>query len=86
MLVLYLVDVSDIFYFFSARGGQRGVRGARREGGAFFKLKIPRGEGVFQEGPRGREGVFGIFGGGGAKFIFFLSEPKRPPFERSPFK
>ena len=81
----FLVDVSDIFYFLSARGGRRGSP-RRREGGHrvfFFLVKIPGGRGgPFQtrgaEGPGGflrRIGEFG--GGGGAKYFF--SGPKCPP-------
>ena len=62
-----LVDVSDIFSFFSALGeGEGGVRGERR-GEVGFLLKIPKGGGVRRRG-RGREGVCGElanFGGGG---------------------
>ena len=60
-----------IFFIFSARGGERGMRGDREgEGGvSVFKLKIPRGGGGgLQErvkGRGGREGVCGEFGGGG---------------------
>ena len=64
------MDVSDIFYFFSARGGGKRGSARRQEGGDRFLLKIPGGGGVFQEGegPRGREGVCSI-----------LEEGKRPP-------
>ena len=75
-----LVDVSDIFNFFSARGGGRGSPRAPRGGGVGFLLKIPRGGGGVSRRGRGREGVcgeLGIFGGGGAKYFF--SGPKRPP-------
>ena len=43
---VYLVDVSDIFYFFFPLGerGKGGVRGARR-GGVHFLLRIPGGGG-----------------------------------------
>ena len=51
-----LADVSDIFYFFSAREGGRGVRGAGRGGGVDFQLQIPGGGspgGGGAEGPGG---------------------------------
>ena len=68
------VDVSDIFYFFSARGGVRGVRGAGRGWGEDFLLKMPGGGGVSRAGLEGAEGPGGcprgIRGGGGAKYFF----------------
>ena len=74
LYVFFLVDVSDIFYFFCSGEG-KGVRGHRNGvGGIGFLLKMP-GAGVSQErggGPKGREGVCGEFGGGGgAKYFFF---------------
>ena len=74
-----LADVSDIFYFFSARGGGRGSP-RPPGGGCRFLIENPRGGGGLQEWPRGREGVcgkLGILGGGGAKYFF--SGPKCPP-------
>ena len=62
-----LVDVSDIFYFFSARGGEGRVRGERR--GLFLFIENPR-RGFSRRGEGAREGVCGelgifFFGGGG---------------------
>ena len=58
-------------FFLSGRGkGESEVPGGE---GFHFLLKIPGGEGGFQEGPRGREGVcgeLGNLGGGGAKYFF----------------
>ena len=74
---VYLVDVSDIF-FFSAWGRGRGSPRRRGVGGRFL-FENPR-RGVSLLGPRGREGVWanwGIWVGGGAKY-FFLG-PKCPP-------
>ena len=75
--MLYLVDVSDIFYFFSARGG-KGESEAPGQGGAVgFFIENPgggfpggggdsrRGEG-FQEGCLERIGE-----AGGGKYIFW---------------
>ena len=80
-LFLYLVDVSDVF-FFSARGRGRGSPGQQAGGESvfFFKLKVPGGGGVSQEGWErgGRELVCWEFGGGGQ--IFFFSGPKCLPF------
>ena len=42
---LFLVDVSDIFYFFLLGGGEGGVRGARRRGGSVF-IENPRRGGL----------------------------------------
>ena len=68
---IYLVDVSDIFYFSSAGEGKGESRATGRgEGGRFFLLKIP-GEGggggcSARGGGEGyREGVCREFGGGG---------------------
>ena len=64
------MDVSDIFYFFSARRRGRGSL-SRQEGGVvgFFVIENPRtgGGGLLGEGggARGREGVCREFGGGG---------------------
>ena len=68
-------DVSNIFYFFSARGGERGSP-RRQEGGVDFLLKIPGGGspgGRGAEGPGGCLRRIGDFGGGGeAKYFFFF--------------
>ena len=77
------MDVSDIFYFFSARGGEGGVRGPGG-GGVWnrFMSKIPGRGGVGlpgREGPMGWEGVcgeLGIFLGGGGGAKYFFSGPK----------
>ena len=75
-----LVDVSDIFYFLSARGGGRGESEAPGEGCRFF-LENPRRGGGSRRGGGFPGGLFGpnwgIWGGGG--LIFFFSGPKRPP-------
>ena len=86
ILETFLVDVSDIFNFFSARGRGRGSP-RRREGGGNFLLKIPGGgggsPGWVGAGGRGAGRVFaGNFGGGGAKYFF--SGPKFPPSFISP--
>ena len=65
--IVSLVDISDILYFFSARGGGRGS---------------PSGGGVSGGGgPEGAGRVsvpnWVFFLGGGPKFLF--SGPKRPP-------
>ena len=52
------MDVSDIFYFFSARGRGRGVRGDREGGGGRFLLKKS------QEGGGGLQGGWGGEGAG----------------------
>ena len=76
VLILNLVDVSDIFYFFSVRGGGRGSPRRRegRGGGSFFYIENPGGGGSpGGEGPRGWEGVcseFGNLGGGGVNIFF----------------
>ena len=69
------MDVSDIFYFFSARGRGRGVQRAAGGGGGEGTVFIenPRGGSGFQEGPRGREGIcseLGNFGGRGLNIFF----------------
>ena len=63
-----LVGVSDIFYFFSARGGGRGSPRCRGGGGGRFFIKNSGGG---WEGLRGRR-IGELFGGGGAKLIFFF--------------
>ena len=73
----------EYFFFFSARGGEEGVRGRGEAGGVGFSLKIPRGGGVASPGGGGAEGAggclrrIGDFWGGGAKYFF--SGPKGPP-------
>ena len=69
----FLVDVSDIFYFFCS--GEPGE--TEREGGRFFLLKISGGGGSPRrgwEGARGPggclQGIWGNWGGGGAKYFF----------------
>ena len=72
-----LVEVSDIFNFFSGWGGGR-ESPRRRDGRANgFLSKIPGGGGGVLwegEGTRGREGVCGelgkFWGGGGLNFFF----------------
>ena len=62
---IYLVDVSDIFYF-SAPGRGRGVRGARKRGVGFI-FSIPGGGAVSQERGGGRRAgrvSVGDWGGG----------------------
>ena len=73
---VYLVDVSDIFYF-SRRGGEGGVRGARRGGGSvfFFFIENPRRGGVFRRGSgqgavRVSAANWGIFLGGRLNIFF----------------
>ena len=78
LLNLNLVDVSKIFFGFSAWGRGRGKSEAPGGGGGRFLLKIPGGGGVSRAGgDRGGEGpgrcLRGIWGGGGGgKFFFFL--------------
>ena len=78
----FLVDVSDIVYFFfSARGSGRGSPGRQGGGGgSVFLLKIP-GEGGGLPGGGWGEGAgrvsAGNCGGGGAKYLF--SGPNFPP-------
>ena len=65
----YLVDVSDIFYFFFCSGRGKGQSEAAGRGRGRFFVENPRGGGLQEgEGPKGREGVcgeLGILGGGG---------------------
>ena len=61
-LLLHLVDVSDFFNLFLLGGGEGGVRGAGRGGGATFY-------GTSQEGGRGSPGWVGA-GGRGAGRVF----------------
>ena len=59
--ILFLVDVSDIYFLFFWLGeGEGGVRGVGGGGGSIF-IENPRRGGVLQEGegPRGREGLCG---------------------------
>ena len=69
------MDVSDILYF-SARGGEGGVRGARRGGGPFFFffLKIAGGEGLPGEGGLEGDGARVSAGNLGGIFFFFGAE------------
>ena len=55
----FLVDISDIFYFFRLGGGEGGVRGDR--GGGQFFIEIPPGVGVSELRGIG-EGNFFFFG------------------------
>ena len=71
---IFLVDVSDIFYFlFLLGGGERGVRGAGR-GGTIFHGKPQEWGGVSPAGGSGGRGpggcLRGIWGGGGKIFFF----------------
>ena len=67
LLILNLVDVSEMFYFFCSRGkGGKGSPRHQEEAGSFFLLKIPGGGGgSTRRGARDREGVCGELGGGG---------------------
>ena len=70
---LFLVDVSDIFYFFSAREGEGGVRGAGRGWGSVFNSKSQEGgvqDGRGQGAGGGVCGEFGNLGGGGLNIFF----------------
>ena len=75
--LLCLVDVSDIFYFFSARGWGRG-RSRRQEGGVVgFSLKIAGGGVSLRTGGgfRGAGGCLrGIFWAEGLNISFFGAE------------
>ena len=73
-----LVDVSDIFYFFSALGRGRGSSRRWEGGGGRLSIENPR-----RGGSPGREGlgggggwerVSGELGGGGGKIFFFGAE------------
>ena len=70
---LYLVDVSDIFYFFLVGEGEEGSLTGQEGGGEpVFLLKIPQGGGGFQEG-EGQGGCvqrMGEFRGGGLNIFF----------------
>ena len=80
-----LVDVSDVYIFsvFLARGGEGGVRGARRGGGMGigFLLKVQQeGGGVFEEGegPGGRlRRIEHFLWGGGLNILFFGPETSK---------
>ena len=67
--ILHLPVVSDIFYFFSARGGGRGSPRLPGRGGFSIFYGKSQGGGLQEgKGPRGREGVcgeLGILEGGG---------------------
>ena len=66
----YLVDVSDIFYFFFSGGGEGGVRVARK--GVGFIENPRRGVSSRRGGGRGTGRVSaGEFGGGGGDSYFF---------------
>ena len=77
--VFFLVDVSDIFYFFCSGRGRGSPR--RREGGVGFYGKSQEGGVSGGGGPEGPEGclrrIGDFFLGGGPKYFF--SGPKRPP-------
>ena len=72
-----LVDVSDIFYFFSSGRG-KGESEASGGGGGRSLLKFPGGGG-FRRGPRGRESVCSELGNWGGGLNIFFSGPKCPP-------
>ena len=78
---LSLVDVSDIFYFSSARGRGRGSPRGAEKGEDDFLLKIPGGGGGSRVGGGGEtEGPGGCLRGirgMGAKYFFW--GPKGPP-------
>ena len=66
--LLILVDVSDIFNFFFARGGERGESEAPGAGGCRFLLKFQEGGGVFRRGRgrgAGKVSAANWWGGGG---------------------
>ena len=63
--VLYLVDVSDIFYFF---GSGEGKGGPRRQEGAWVGSFIEN----IRRWARGLEGVCGRLGGGGGGFFVYI--------------
>ena len=65
-----MVDVSDIFYFFSARGGGRGSPRLWEGGRDRFLIENPRRGGVSRtEDGRGLQRI-GELGGVGAKYFF----------------
>ena len=77
-----LVDVSDLFYFFSVPGRAQGRRRSRRFPGwpVLIKIEGMGGGGLSEEEAREREGRRGNVCGevvGGAKYFF--SGPKCPP-------
>ena len=77
---LFLVDVSDIFYFFLLGEGEGEVRGREGGGGDRFCIENPRrGGGVSwwegAEGPGGSAAKWGTWGG----LKFFFPGPKCPP-------
>ena len=68
------------FIFFLLGEGEGRVRAGRGGSGSVFFTENPNKGGGFPgvgAGSRGREDVWGIFGGGGAKYFF--SGPRRPP-------
>ena len=72
------MDVSDIYFFFCSGAGKGESEAPGGGGGGIFTLKIPGG-GVSRagggRGVRGREGVYGKFGGGGQIFFFGAEIP-----------
>ena len=71
-IVFFLVDVSDIFYFFCSGEG-RGTGATERGGGSVFFIENPRRGGESPKwggGREGRECLRGIWGSGGAKYFF----------------
>ena len=78
--MLISVGVSDIFYFFSARGRGRGSLGRQGGGCWFFHWKSQEG-GSLRRGGRGC--LRGISGAGGGGLNIFFSEPKFPPSNSS---
>ena len=82
----FLVDVSDIFYFFLVGEGEGGVWGASVWGSRFLLLKIPDGwgggvpEGGEAEGPGGCLQRIGEFLGADAKYFFFEAKTSTNAF------
>ena len=87
----FLVDVSDIFYFFCSGEAKGEPEGPGGGGGRFFMENPRRGGGGFPpagggRGGEGREGVSGEFGGGALNIFFrgrkshqdFLGESNQP--------
>ena len=70
--MLFLVDVSEIFYFFCSGEGKGESEAPGRGGGSVFFMDNPR-RGALPNGGGGRGAgrVFaGNLGGGGAKYFF----------------